>query len=106
METRDIKQAKIFTLHTNIDVLVGKKGGEETRRTDRVAVAIFDDAKKLEAYKSKAEKPKDFLSYEVVEDWVEFTPAADKFGLPFNPAVKPLKSVAKGKDDTNANGTD
>lgn len=105
-ETRSTKQYKVFTLHANVDIVVGKKDGEEITRTDRVPVAVFDDAKKLSKFqKENSAKLKGQTGYEVVEDWVEFEPKADRFGLPFNPAPQASTDEVEGDNDTNSNGT-
>lgn len=96
-ETRKQDQYKIYTLHNNVVVPIGKKDGKEVTRTDRVPVAIFDDKKTLETYQKKSEYIKP--SFEVVEDWVEIKPSADNFSLPFNPA--PLVSGEPNDNGTN-----
>jgi hypothetical protein len=95
-ETRKADQHKIYTLHNNVVKVLGKKDGKEITRTDRVPLAVFDDVKKLESYKTKSEYLKP--DFEVVEDWVEYKPSADRFSLPFNPA--PLVS---GEPQDNGN---
>lgn len=96
-ETRKQDQYKIYTLHNNVVVVLGKKDGKEVTRTDRVPVAVFDDKKALETYQKKSEYIKP--AFEVVEDWVEFKPSADRFSLPFNPA--PLVSEEPQDNGTN-----
>lgn len=105
METRNAKQYKIYTLHANVEVDLGEKDGKQVTRTDRVPVAVFTDAKALEAYQAKELKSPKFTGYEVVEDWVEVEPTADGFSLPFNPAPNATVSDAEAVNDTNDNGT-
>lgn len=105
-ETRKADQYKIYTLHANVEVVLGKKDGKEVTRTDRVPVAIFDDKKALATYQEKELKSPKFQSYEIVEDWVEYKPSADRFSLPFNPAPNADVSDAKEADTSNDNGTD
>lgn len=98
-ETRKQDQFKIYTLHANVDIVLGKKDDKEVTRTDRVPVAVFDDNKLLKTYVDKTTILFDrHKSYEVVEDWVEYKPVADKFSLPFNPA--PITTV-EPKDNGN-----
>lgn len=85
-ETRKADQYKIYTLHANVVKVLGKKDGKEVTRTDRVPLAVFDDAKLLKKFEEKQSKLKGQVSYETVEDWVEFKPSADRFSLPLNPA--------------------
>lgn len=105
-ETRDKKEYKIYTLHANVVVVLGKKDDREVTRTDRVPLAVFDDQKKLAKFQKEGKsKLKGQTDYEVVEDWVEFQPEATRFGLPFNPAPNASQDEAKAVNDTNDNGT-
>ena len=85
-ETRDTKQYKVYVLHANVDVIIGKRGGKDVVRTDRVPMAFFDDKKHLDKFvaehKAKFAGQKD---YEVLEEWREDVPTAKTFSLPFNP---------------------
>lgn len=104
-ETRKAEQFKIYTLHANVVVVLGKKDDKEITRTDRVPVAVFDDKKLLAKFqKENGAKLKGQIDYEVVEDWVEYKPEAGRFGLPFNPAPNAPKSEAKAVNDANHNG--
>lgn len=86
-ETRKVEQYKVYTLHENVEIVRGKDKGKEVTRTDRVAVAIFDDAKALAKFqKENKAHLKGFVGYEVVEDWVEYKPEAARFAVAFNPA--------------------
>lgn len=105
-ETRKVDQFKIYTLHANVVKVLGKKDGKEITRTDRVPVAVFDDAKKLAKFeKENKAKLKGQTGYETVEDWVEVKPEASAFSLPFNPLPNASDSDAEVKEDTNDNGT-
>jgi len=64
--------------------VLGKKDDKEITRTDRVPVAVFDDKKILDKFQKESVYIKP--DFEVVEDWVEYKPTADRFTLPFNPA--------------------
>lgn len=101
-ETRKADQYKIYTLHANVVKVLGKKDGKEVTRTDRVPLAVFDDKKALAKYKGKQAKLKGQVSYETVEDWVEYKPSAERFSLPFNPSPDEQLSATKEK----SNGTD
>jgi len=106
-ETRSVDQYKVYTLYANVVKVLGKKDGKEITRTDRVAVAVFDNKDALEKYQSEEQgKLKGQQSYEVGEDWVEVKPAAENFSLPFNPVPNASTSDAEAKEDANDNGTD
>lgn len=105
-ETRDTKQYKIYTLHANVEVVIGKKDDKEVTRTDRVPVAVFDDKELCDTFQAEnSAKLKGQVGFEVVEDWVEYEPAADRFSLPFNPVPNASTSDEEAVNDTNDNGT-
>jgi len=105
-ETRAIKQFKIYTLFANVETPRGKDKGKVITRTDRVALAIFDDAKVLKKFQDNNKaKLANQIGYEVVEDWVEVEPVASGFSLPFNPAPNASESVAKAQEVSQDNGT-
>lgn len=104
-ETRQAQQYKIYTLHANVEVVLGKRDGEDIKRTDRVPVAIFTEKELCDTYQAEEQsKLKGQTGYEVVEDWVEFEPTADRFSLPLNPVPNAPETVAEGNNDTNSNG--
>ena len=106
-ETRDVKQYKVYTLYANIVKVLGKKDGKEITRTDRVAVAVFDNKPALDKYlKEDKTKRKGQTSTEVGEDWIECTLEESGFDLPRNPLPNASDSDAEAKEDTNDNGTD
>lgn len=115
-ETRDTKQYKVYVLHANVEVVIGKKDGKDKVRTDRVAMAVFDDVKLCEKFqaenKSKLKGQKDYV---VLEEWRESEPEKSHFNLPFNPKAnavtltetkvdKKTKITVEETDETN--GTD
>lgn len=113
-ETRDIKQYKVFTLYENVEVVIGKnaKTGDKTQ-DKRLAVAMFDDVKLLEAYQKEQKASEGHKSYEVVEDWVEYLPEQSRFSLPLNPEPNAVieaetapAEVKEGNDEEKDNGTD
>lgn len=102
-ETRKVEQYKVYTLHALVVKVLGKKDDKEVTRTDRVPVAVFDDAKKLAKFeKENKAKLKGQKGYETVEDWVEVKPEAGNFTVPFNP----VPNASQKEEATKDNGTD
>lgn len=100
-ETRDIKQYKLYTLYALVTVVIGKDDAkEDVTRGDREAFALFDDRALLDAFtKNSPYKLKGQTSWEIGEEWVEYEPTADRFGLPLNPSAEAPKEETNAKDN-------
>ena len=105
-ETRDVKQYKVYTLYANVVRVIGKKEGKEVTRTDRLAVAVFDNKPALEKYvKEEQSKLEGQESYEIGEDWIECTLEESGFDLPRNPVPNASVDAVKTKKTPKDNGT-
>lgn len=95
-KTRDVRQYEIYTVRRTFKIKRGK--GE---RESMEEVAIFDDNKLAEAYKSAREgiksEDKNLISeiFEIQPRWVELEPEATHYNLPFNLKVADIKTKKK-----------
>lgn len=95
-ETRDTKQYKIYSLFATVDVVIGKKGGKDVVRTDRVPMAVFDDKKLCDKFqKDNTTKMKGQTGYEVVEEWRDMVPEQSHFSYRFNPKPNEVELTEK-----------
>lgn len=78
IKTRKVTQYQIYTL---VNVTRDKKNNKNNGIERRELVAIFDDIVKLKAFM----KSEELKEAEYMEEWVEISPAASNYSLPFNP---------------------
>lgn len=92
---RDIAHYEVYTLYAIIRKVLGKRGGKEITRDDRVAVAVFDDMDLLVAYRDGVKaKQAGQIAYEEGTDLFTEEPVASHFSLPFNPSPEPAAEEA------------